>query len=161
MTIRTSRGEVPTTRANYKWVAEYKIREKLNKLGIGGSKITFNCGYDSHDIYLKGVHIGKGYIQLPMDKARLMRKAGNKFFFLFDLSEYGVNEAFQKRGGYYLYTFAHKKGTWKIKRHFYSLRKTQFLGLDKLKFHNVFWRVLRYCYYGVTIEEDDRSDNSS
>lgn len=160
MKVKFSGGKKPSMRANHNWTSVLKPNRFLNKLGIGSSIFTFKCGYRHYDIKLKGVHVDKLENHLVMDKAHFMRRAGERFYFLVDLSEHGVNKTSRERGGYYLYTFEKMNNKWRIKRHYYSLKDVEPLKLDGLMFHNVYWRIIRYCYYGEAIEGDNGGDNS-
>lgn len=160
MKTNIAEGNLPSMRANYNWTSKFNTYGLLNKLGIGGSKINFKCGHKHYNIKLNGVHVDKRENHIPMDGARLMRRAGNIFYFLFDLSTHGVNKTSRKRGGYYLYTFEMKNGAWQQQRHYYSVEDVEPLNLGELEFYNVFWKILRHCYYGVAIEEDSGGDNS-
>lgn len=153
-------GKTPSMRINHEW----KAHSKKGLFG-GYTKFTFNCRGESHTIKLKDVLIDKNEHFIVTDKARLMREAGDRFFFMVDTKTYGVNKFTRKGDGYYLFTFKRNKfnsSRWDIERFYYSAEEVLKANVTpELEFHNVFWRVIRYCYYGVAIKENDGGDNSS
>lgn len=153
-------GKTPTDRNHFEWTA----RSKKKLLG-GSTLFTFSCKGVNSDVILTGVHIDKNETNIVMDKARFMRKRGDNFYLIADLGTHGVNKLARKRGGYYLYAIKRNKqypSCWDVKRYFYSYRKAREAGVHQdLQMHNVYWRVMRYCYYGMAIKEANGDDNSS
>jgi hypothetical protein len=159
-------------RANYDWTGETQP-SILNQIGLGLTSFSFKCEGVLNNINLKGVHVSKYRFLDRMNKARLMREKGNRFYFLVDLATHGVSEASRKRGGHYLYVITEKhrrvdpktgkvsnKG-WKVRRIYYSLELTAHLNLGSLKFHNHYWRIMKHCYYGVAVGDLKEYANST
>lgn len=155
-------GKLPSMRASHAWTSKFS-GGILNKIGIGSTSIRFRCGGNYHDIKIKGVHVDKKQHSIEMDNARLMRQAGDNFFFLVDLSTHGVNKSARKRGGYMLCTFTRANNNankWIQEEYYYSKEETKPFGIHNVGIAHKAWRIVRYCYYGLAVMEDTGGDNS-
>lgn len=149
-------------RSDHRWTSEF-VKSFKNGFGVGSSILKFKCGTVNYEVKLYGAHVDKKSMYIEMDKARLMREKGDKFFFMVDMTFHGVNWLTRKRGGYTLFTMERSEKVacgWEVKRYFYSRKESAHCNVEDKTFPHVFWRIIRGCYYNVAIVENLGDDNS-